>query len=339
MMETKDKLDPASFYTVVDVPDDLPRLAQADSLMLLGSCFAEHMGLRLKEAKFRCEVNPYGVLYNPSSISAALREMQSGKVYGEEDLFCFRGLWHSAMHHGMFSSATVEETLRDINRRIQEAHEVLKKLDCLLITFGTAWVYEAKDTGRVVGNCHKLPEKNFVRRRLSVEEIVMDYTSLLSGLLSRNPELRVIFTVSPIRHVRDGLHANQLSKATLLLAVDALRHAFPDKVAYFPAYELLLDELRDYRFYAEDMVHPSEVAVRYVWQRFVRACFTAEALLIAGECDDIRKRLSHKPFYPDSEEYKRFLEQIVLKIDQLSGKYPYLDFQKEKEICHTRLKA
>ena len=161
----------------------------------------------------------------------------------------------------------------------------------------------------------------------------------LRTLLARIPRLKVLFTVSPIRHVRDGMHANQLSKATLLLAVNQLQATFPEHVFYFPAYELLLDELRDYRFYAEDMVHPSETAIRYVWERFTRSCISADALRIMEESENIRKMLSHKPFYPASEEYKRFLGQIVLKIDQLNGKYPYLDFQKEREICRIRLKA
>lgn len=328
-----------NLYTPVELPSGLPRLSHADRLMLMGSCFAAEMGARLLDAKFRCDVNPYGVLYNPLSISSALREIEAGKEYGADRLFFFRECWHSPMHHGDFSSPEADETLRRINARLREAHALLPRLDCLLLTFGTAWVYESKETGTVVSNCHKLPEANFTRRKLSVEEIVMDYQALLSEWFLRNPKLKVLFTVSPIRHIRDGLHANNLSKATLLLAIERLQALFPEQVCYFPAYELLLDELRDYRFYAEDMVHPSEVAVRYVWESFSRTCFSEEALNIMAESEHIRKALAHKPFRPDSEGYKCFLGQIVLKIDQLNGKYPYLDFQKEKEICHTRLKA
>ena len=327
-----------NFITPVELPAHLPCLRHTDHLLLLGSCFAANMGARFTEAKFSCDVNPYGVLYNPLSISAALREIVFGKVYGKEDLFFFRDCWHSPMHHGDFSSPLADETLKRINGRIAGAHEQIFRSACLLLTFGTSWVYEQKNTGRIVGNCHKLPEKEFTRRRLTVDEIVSDYVSLLSGLLARNSGLKVIFTVSPIRHVREGMHANQLSKATLLLAVNQLQATFPEHVFYFPAYELLLDELRDYRFYAEDMVHPSETAIRYVWERFTRSCISADALRIMEESENIRKMLSHKPFYPASEEYKRFLGQIVLKIDRLNGKYPYLDFQKERELCHTRLK-
>lgn len=327
-----------NLITPVELPARLPRLRHTDHLLLLGSCFASHIGARLADAKFPCDVNPYGVLYNPLSISAALREIVQGKVYGAADLFFFRGCWHSPMHHGDFSSPSAAEALERINGRIACAHEQLSRLECLLLTFGTSWVYEQKQTGRIVGNCHKLPERDFTRRRLTVDEIVSDYTSLLSGLLARNAGLNVMLTVSPIRHVRDGMHANQLSKATLLLAADRLQAAFPDNVFYFPAYELVLDELRDYRFYAEDMVHPSDVAVQYVWERFASACFSDETRQIIAENEDIRRALAHKPFRPDSEEYKRFLGQFVLKIDRLNGKYPYLDFEKERELCHIRLK-
>ena len=328
-----------NLITPVELPSGLPVLTHADRLMMFGSCFATHIGARLVDAKFRCDVNPYGVLYNPSSISAALREIVVGKVYGQEDIFFFRECWHSSMHHGDFSSASDGDTLNAINERIVRAHDDIFHTDCLLLTFGTAWVYEQKSTGRIVGNCHKQPEKEFTRRRLTVDEIVADYTLLLAELLARNPKLKVLFTVSPIRHIRDGMHANQLSKATLLLAIDQLQAAFPEHVSYFPAYELVLDELRDYRFFAEDMVHPSDMAVQYVWERFSSACFSSETLRIMEECENIHRALAHKPFHPDSEEYKRFLGQIVLKIDRLNGKYPYLDFQKERELCHIRLKA
>jgi hypothetical protein len=170
-----------NFYTPVELPADLPRLSHADKLMFLGSCFANNIGARLTDAKFRCNLNPYGVLYNPLSISAALREIVVGKVYDADSLFFFRELWHSPMHHGDFSSSDMEESLEHINKRLQEAHKDISRLDCLLLTFGTAWVYESKATGRIVANCHKQPESCFTRRMLSVNEVILDYTSLLSG--------------------------------------------------------------------------------------------------------------------------------------------------------------
>ncbi len=328
-----------TLYTPADMPSDLPRLTHRDSLMLMGSCFASQMGERLRQAKFDCDVNPYGVLYNPLSISTALREIASGRQYAADDLFPADGCWHSPMHHGDFSAGSPDEALRRINARLSAACTRLASLDVLLLTFGTSWVYEDRLSGRVVGNCHKLPANRFRRRRLSVEDITGDYARLLADLWELRPGLKVVFTVSPIRHVRDGLHANQLSKATLLLAADALQQRFAGRVFYFPAYELLNDELRDYRFYADDLVHPSVLAEDYVWQRFSEACFSGETLQIAAESENIGRMLRHEPFRPGSEEYKRFLGQIVLKIDRLNGKYPYLDFAKEREICHTRLKT
>ena len=204
--------------TSVERPAHCPCIDYRHTLLLLGSCFATHIGERLEEAKFRCDVNPYGVLYNPLSIATALREMVARKVYTEADLYEHQGLWHSPMHHGDFSAPTHGEALARINGRLAQASDELDRLDFLLLTWGTAWVYEDRKTGRVAGNCHKLPESCFRRRRLSVDEIVADTVSLLSGLVARsNGRLRVVLTISPIRHVRDGLHANQLSKATLLL--------------------------------------------------------------------------------------------------------------------------
>ena len=314
-----------------------PCMNHSHRLMLLGSCFATHIGARLAEAGFRCDVNPYGVLYNPLSIDAALREMIAGKVYTLADLHLHQGLWHSPMHHGDFSSPSPEEALQRINARLRRAADELDGLDYLLLTWGTAWVYEDRRTGRVVGNCHKQPEKDFLRRRLSVDEIVLDVVSLLSGFLVRNGRLKVVLTVSPIRHVRDGLHANQLSKATLLLAAEQVEAAFPDRVFYFPAYELVLDELRDYRFYADDLVHPSELAVRYVWERFTQWCLDPEAVRLMADYEDIRKALAHRPLHPESGEYKRFLEQTLLKMERLDEKYPYFDLQNERDICLTLL--
>ena len=324
-------------YTAVVLPDKLPPITHADRLMLLGSCFSTEIGARMSAAKFNCDLNPFGVLYNPLSIATALRRILTGEAYRKEELFQHKGLWHSPMHHSDFSSDDCAKTLKHINTRLLRAHHSLPRITRLLLTFGTAWVYEERSTGRIVGNCHKLPERLFTRRLLSYDEITAQYASLLSGLMAVNPELTVLFTVSPIRHLRDGLHQNQLSKATLLLSIERLLSLFPDRTGYFPAYEIVLDELRDYRFYAADMVHPSEVAIDYVWERFSQTCFPPATRQLVDDCQQVARALAHRPFRPDSEEYKRFLGQILLKIDQLSEKYPYLDFQNEKELCRIRL--
>ena len=325
------------FQTKVELPAGLPPITHGGRILLMGSCFAENIGLLLAESKFRIDINPFGILYNPLSISAALCELIEGKEYRKEDLFFYKDLWHSPMHHGSFSTSVPEETLENINTRLHYAQESLKELDWLIITFGTAYVYEQKESGCVVSNCHKLPENRFNRRLLTVEEIVNKFAPLMDRLRFDNLKLRVLFTVSPIRHLRDGLHANQLSKSTLLLAIDRLQQLYQEQAFYFPSYEIVLDELRDYRFYAEDMLHPSSLTIRYLWERLSDAFFSEETKRVIDAVEDIRRDLSHKPFYPRSEAYQRFLEQIVLKIERLNGKYPYLDFQKEKELCHIRL--
>ena len=326
-----------NFQTSVELPAGLPPVSHADHILLMGSCFAENIGALLMDAKFRLNQNPFGILYNPLSILSALREIEMKKEYTEKELFAYRGLWHSPMHHGSFSASTPEKTLQNINDRLRQAFQTMQQLDWLMLTFGTAYVYEQKETGKVVANCHKLPENNFNRRLLLADEIVDEYTSLIISLAARNPNLKILFTVSPIRHIRDGMHANQLSKSTLLLAIDRLQQLFPQHVFYFPSYEIVLDELRDYRFYADDMLHPSPLAVRYLWGRFSETFFSADTKQIMTAVEDIRRDLAHKPFHPGSEAYQRFLGQIVLKIERLIGKYPYLDFQKETELCHMRL--
>ncbi|WP_148371820.1 GSCFA domain-containing protein [Bacteroides bouchesdurhonensis] len=325
------------FQTKVELPTGMPPVTHAGQILLMGSCFAENMGLQLMENKFKIDVNPFGILYNPLSVLAALIEVLKGKEYQQDDLFVYKDYWHSPMHHGSFSASTQEETLRNINARLQQAHQSIHELDWLILTFGTAYVYEQKGTGKVVSNCHKQPESYFTRRLLSVDEIVSEYVSLIASMTARNSNLKILFTVSPIRHIRDGLHANQLSKATLLLAIARLQQQFPEHVFYFPSYEIVLDELRDYRFYADDMLHPSSLTVRYLWERFSEVFFSMETKQIIMAVKDICQDLAHKPFHPRSEAYQRFLGQIVLKIERLNRKYPYLDFQKEKELCRIRL--
>ena len=213
--------------TPVEIPSGFIPIHHAQRLLIMGSCFAENIGTLLAENKFQVDINPFGILYNPLSISMALREIIRKRLYEESDLFSYREYWHSPMHHGSFSAATPEEVVRNIRVRLEQAHKELKQLDWLMLTFGTAYVYEQKKTGKVVANCHKLPEKDFVRRRLETDEITEDYIQLLDELISLNPKIKILFTVSPIRHVRDGMHANQLSKSVLLLTIDRLMQRYP----------------------------------------------------------------------------------------------------------------
>ena len=247
------------------VAPQLPfKVDYSTGIVSLGSCFADEIGARLQEGDFHVEQNSFGALYNPASIAAAVRRLMEDREIGMEDLVDHEGLWHSWHHHGSFSRTTPEETLAVCNDRIHLAHKALKEASLLMVTFGTAWVFEKE--GEIVANCHKLPPQMFVRSRMTVEEITALWQPLLQELEAYYPKLNVLFTVSPIRHMADGAHGNQLSKSTLLLAVDQLVDG--NRFFYFPSYEIVLDELRDYRFYDEKMTHPTSVAVDVVWERF-----------------------------------------------------------------------
>ena len=257
--------------TPVIVPQLPFKIDYSTGIVSLGSCFADEIGERLQEGDFHVEMNPFGALYNPASIAAAVRCLMEDREIGMDDLVQHEGLWHSWHHHGCFSHSTSEETLAACNSRIHQAHQAIKEASLLMVTFGTAWVFERE--GEIVANCHKLPPQMFVRRRMTVEEIVALWQPLLQELAAYYPGLKVLFTVSPIRHMADGAHGNQLSKSTLLLAIDNLLPTIhcPLPTYYFPSYEIVLDELRDYRFFDEKMTHPTSVAVDVVWDRFQRA--------------------------------------------------------------------
>lgn len=325
------------FRTKVELPVGQGEIRHSDSISLWGSCFAENIGKLLSDNKFDCDVNPFGVLYNPLSIAKSMSILLDGKTYHEKDLRFDKGIWYSLMHHSSFSSTNQSECLEKINLRIVKGREMLGKARWIIFTWGTARVYEWKETGEIVGNCHKLPDRLFTRRLLGVEEVVSVFGSLLKKIHLINPDAQFLFTVSPIRHAKDGMHGNQLNKAVLLLAIEKLCREIPS-CHYFPSYEIMLDELRDYRFYADDMLHPTPLAVNYIWECFCSSFFTADTLRIMKDWQEIRKALEHRPFDAKSEAYYTFLSQIMLKIGRLKEKFPYLDVQNEIALCQTRLK-
>ena len=326
-----------NFRTQVELPERETEIRHSERIMLFGSCFAENIGNLLKENKFRCDVNPFGVLYNPLSIANALSQILEGKEYKEEDLFFSGGLWHSWMHHSDFSAPSQEEALALINFRLAKAKDNLAKADWLVMTWGTAYVYIHQEMQKVVGNCHKQPDKTFRRLMLNAEAFVEECRGVLKKCREVNPNLKVLFTLSPIRHAKDGMHGNQLSKATLLLAIYEICRTCPN-CFYFPSYEIIMDELRDYRFYADDMIHLSSKSVEYIWECFSRCYFSKETQAVMKEWMEIKKAIDHKPFRPNSDAYRAFLSQIVLKIMQMKEKFPYLEVQKEMELCESRLK-
>lgn len=304
-------------------------------VMFLGSCFATSIGERFVKYKFPSLVNPFGVVYNPVSVANALNLLMSDEPLPDNALFEYDGLWHSFYHHSSFSSKSREACLEKIENERNYASGFLKSAEWLFITFGTSWVFEHQQSSLIVSNCHKIPASEFTRFRLNSDEIVAQYKELLVKLSVFNPALKVVFTVSPVRHWKDGAHGNQLSKAVLLLAVEQLCEWF-SSASYFPSYEIVMDELRDYRFYAPDMLHMGEQAIEYIWHRFSEKWFSRDTQNTLKKVEEVLRAVEHKPFNPDSETYVLFLENLMKKINDLENRYTYLDFYAEKRILNDR---
>lgn len=289
-------------------------------IMMLGSCFAENIGKKLIECGFNVVINPMGILYNPLSIHIALTRIIEGREFTEDELFYHNGLWASFMHHGSFSHADKNKALKMMNERLHESHEQLKNATHLIITFGSTEVYEYNN--QIVSNCHKLPSRQFTHRLLSINEITTPYYSLFPTTYSLLP----IFTISPVRYLGEGAHHGQINKSTLLLATDEI--CKKTGADYFPSYEIMMDELRDYRYYAADMIHPSDIAVEYIFERFTETYLTNEAIRTTEEIKKIKKSLAHRPLHPDSEEYDKFKKKLSQQIATIARKYPNIKINK-----------
>lgn len=283
------------------------------------------------DAKFSVDNNPFGIVYNPLSVKLVLDRLMENRSYEREDLFNYEGIWSSFDHHSRFSDVDAAACLAKINDRVGHSSQFLNKAGFLFITFGTSYVYMKKTDGKVVANCHKLPATEFIRRRLTVDEIVAEYSILLEQLFKINPNINIVFTVSPVRHWKDGAHENQLSKAILLLAIDQIVKAFP-QTTYFPSYEIVMDDLRDYRFYEEDMLHPNKVAINYIWSRFKEVFMDADTLNLMKEVEKVVLACSHKPFNSQSAQYLSFVTQTLDKIKLLEDQYPISFAQEEAHL-------
>lgn len=304
------------FRTVV-IPDSCQGLIDHFSpVLMLGSCFTDNIGAKLENAMFDVCVNPMGTLYNPASILSALDDIEQCREFTGSDLICHEGRYHSFSHHSSFSGVDKDRVLSSINAKMKESHRFYEQSQVVAVTLGTAYIYE-KD-GRVVSNCHKLPASEFVRRRLDVDEIVETWSKRIAG-----SGKHWIFTVSPIRHMADGCHDNQLSKSVLLLAIDELCRRC-ENTHYFPSYEIMMDDLRDYRFYAADMAHPSAVAVDYIYSRFQEAYFQAGTIALARRCEKLSSRLNHRFMTDDMSAIERFSAATQQMIAGLLSEYPLL---------------
>lgn len=310
------------FRTIIDIPVSDIRIDHSTRMMLFGSCFSENIGRKLQQYKFKVDLNPFGILYNPFSVSAAIRRLLSAESFSESNLVFNNGLYHSLMHHGHFSAPNKDICLRNILKRFEDAVTGTRQTDLFLITFGSAYAYRWNESNEIVGNCHKFPARLFHRFRLSVEDITGEWQTLIARLTDIYPDVKLLFTVSPVRHWKEGAHENQVSKSILHLAIDNLQQLFPENVRYFPAYEVMIDELRDYRFYDEDMMHPSAFAIDYIWQLFSNTFFSADTRKINEEWEQIRRALEHRPRYPGTEAYDVFVRDTRRKLEEFQRKYP-----------------
>ena len=304
--------------TEIKITPLIQTIHYGDGLLFLGSCFADEVGGLCRGLGFDALVNPFGVLYNPASIAQSVTRLDNGKPFTSEEVIRVgEGQYCTFSHNTAFWNVSESALLEQVNQSLAEAHAHFVKSKWIILSLGTSWVFRDKENGLVVSNCHKLPAARFERVFLSVEQSV----HYLAEIVQRHPEKQFIFTVSPLRHLKDGLHENQLSKAALLLAVDQVCKQFGN-AHYFPAYEILLDELRDYRFYKEDMVHPTEQAVRYIWERFADFAIDPSEKLAMKAAAELRQMLQHRPLFPESEAYKKFELQKEKKISELNSNYP-----------------
>ncbi|MDR1552184.1 MAG: GSCFA domain-containing protein [Prevotellaceae bacterium] len=316
--------------TEIEIKPFSEKLSHTNKILLLGSCFANNIGERLNDAKFDVCINPFGVIYNPFSIANSVELLIANAKITENELLQHNGLYYNFCYHTSFSFANMQFALDRMNLANRQGSEYLKNAKNIIITFGSAIAYKYKKHNKIVANCHKIPSCEFEKINLTVDEIVNIINTSIQNIRTVNSAANFIFTVSPVRHLGDGAHENQLSKSRLLIAVDQICNN-NKQCQYFPSYEIMMDELRDYRFYADDMLHPSNLAVDYIWQKFLNAAICGESLKIIEEIKKISDAKSHKAFNPDSAEHRQFLKTCFEKTKQLQAKYPFLNLTEELE--------
>lgn len=316
------------FKLTLEATKSATAIRYQDKILLMGSCFTENIGAKLHRHLFEVKENPHGILFNPMSVMIALQDYMDNKQYSAKDLFELNDLFNSWHHHTRFSDITASATLDKINNSISDAHAYLKVADKLVITLGSAWLYRLTNVapsgaGLVVANNHKAPAQWFEKKLMDPVELSVQLQKIVAAVQAFNNKIHIIFTISPVRHLREGLIENNRSKSVLIYAVHDVI-AKLNAVDYFPAYEYVVDDLRDYRFYAEDLVHPNYAATNYVWDKLVSTYFTEDTQLIMGEVAELQLAKQHKPFNKASKAHQIFLQKSLLKTQVLQSKYPYL---------------
>jgi lysophospholipase L1-like esterase len=316
-----------NFTTKIDIPKNPNRIDYNSKIVSLGSCFAENMGGKFQYFKFQNAINPFGIIFNPVSIEKIIHRIVNDLKFTTEDIFFYNERWHCFEVHSDLSDSNQEELLANLNQILEETNKQLQSATHVIITYGTSWVYRSIEKDEIVANCHKVPQKQFVKELLSVKTIEESIENTISFIQSINPNCNFIFTVSPVRHLKDGFVENQRSKSHLITAIHNLLSENSNlQSEYFPSYEIMMDELRDYRFYAEDMLHPSQMAIDYIWERFKESTISETAYSTMEAVESIQKSVQHRPFNPDSESHKKFESKLKEKITKLVAQYSFMKF-------------
>ncbi|WP_233884533.1 GSCFA domain-containing protein [Tenacibaculum piscium] len=294
-------------------------------LFLLGSCFSENIGDKLSYYKFQSTQNPFGILFHPKAIEKLITDAINQKKYTEEAIFFHNESWHCFDAHSSVSSLDKNEVLENLNTASSATFTQLKNASHLIITLGTSWIYREISSDTIVANCHKIPQKNFTKKILSIAEITESLSEIITLTKSVNPDIAILFTVSPVRHLKDGFIENQQSKSHLISAIHSIID-IKKSVYYFPSYEIMMDELRDYRFYAQDMIHPNTTAINYIWEKFIAVWIAENTQKTMKEIEIIQKGLAHRSFNPTSEAHQKFLQNIAQKKETLQKVFPFIQF-------------
>ncbi|UCD60051.1 MAG: GSCFA domain-containing protein [Flavobacteriaceae bacterium] len=315
--------------TIVPLHSAKERIDYDSTLFLIGSCFVENIGRKFQYYQFQTLQNPIGILFHPKAIENFIERSIEQKIFKASDVFAFNERWHCFDAHSGLSDPSKELLLGNLNSALLNTRDQLENATHIIITLGTAWVYKNVETQKPVANCHKLPQKKFTKELLSKEEIEESLKRIIANIRKINENASVIFTISPVRHLKDGFVENQRSKANLISAVGkVMEDTSPNKnLHYFPALEIMLDELRDYRFYTEDMVHPNKLAIDYIWERFKNAWVAEKAESVMKAVEEIQKGLSHRPLNEDSEQHQLFLKSLNEKVLVLKKEFPFMKFK------------
>ena len=324
------------FRTEIQINKSDYPIEHQNSIATIGSCFAENIAEYLTRFRFRILNNPFGILYNPVSIYNALSLINSERKFTKNDLIQHDDLWHSWYHHGSFSHPIVDQCVLGINEQLKKAKSFLRNCNFLIITYGTAYVFEYIKSGMIVSNCHKIPSNHFTRYRMTIQDIEQKISDTIKLAKAISPSTRIIFSVSPIRYLKDSMVENQLSKASLLLA---LHNTIRDNKScfYFPSYEIMMDDLRDYRFYEPNLTHPNKMAIAYIWNKFSDTWLSEDCKLTIKDIDRLNQARLHRPLFPGSGKEQVFSQNQLIIIDELKKKYPYIDFSKDTKYFNTSL--